>query len=207
MDDSRFDNLLRALTASPSRRSVLRALGAVATGWGGAASYEEAEAGKCGECKKKKGGRCRKRPDGTFCSVGKCRDGRCGCASIDDCYEYGGNGSDGQVCQDGTCVCTAPGTSRCQNLGGSFGGACGECCALCSGGRFCFNPNSGPWRCYCNGHVAVDCQQVCIPKSCEGQCAKSCGGPGADCGCDGYLSCQEDGPGNFRCLPTGQFID
>ena len=82
MDDSRFNNLLRALTASPSRRSVLRALGALTLGGGIATSFEEAEARRCGECKKKKNGRCKNRPNGTYCSVGTCTNGRCGCASI-----------------------------------------------------------------------------------------------------------------------------
>jgi hypothetical protein len=201
MDDSRFDSVLRALTASPSRRAVLRALGALALGGGIVTSFEEAQARKCGECKKKKDGRCRKVKDGTYCSVGTCTNGRCGCATIDDCYVNGGNGSDGQVCQDGKCVCTAQGTSRCKD----FDGICGECCTTCAGGRICFNAD-GPFRCYCNGFVAVDCQQVCIPKSCDGLCARSCSGPGADCGCPGYLSCQAEAPGVYHCLPTGQFV-
>ena len=169
MDADRFDTLSRTLTTPGSRRTTLRALGALALGGGVAASLDEAEAGKCGECKRKKNGRCKKRPDGTFCSVGKCRDGRCGCATVNDCYEFGGDGSDGQVCQESKCVCTAPGTSRCLNLGGSFGGACGECCSFtCPGGRICNRPTNGPWRCFCNGFVAVDCEQVCIPKECDG---------------------------------------
>ena len=202
MDDSRFKNLVRALTAFPSRRAVLRALGTLALSAGIASSFEEAAARKCGECKKKTNGRCKKVKDGTFCSVGTCRNGRCGCASINDCYVNGGTGSDGQICQEGRCVCTAQGTHRCKE----FDGVCGECCSPCSGGRICFNV-TGAFRCYCNSFVAVDCQQVCIPKECDGQCAKSCTGFGADCGCGDYLSCQQDGPENLRCLPTGKFIE
>ena len=130
-------------------------------------------------------------------------DGRCGCASIDDCYVFGGNGSEGQVCQGGTCVCADPSTHRCRE----FDGICGECCDTCSGGRACFRPISDdPFRCYCNGHVAVECEQVCIPKVCASQCNTSCSGPGANCGCEGYLSCQAEAPGVFNCLPTGQFV-
>src|SRR3954451_25425479 len=72
MDDSRFENLLRVLTASPSRRSALRTLGALALGGAVATSFtfEEVEARKCGECKKKKRGRCKKIKDGPYCSVG-----------------------------------------------------------------------------------------------------------------------------------------
>ena len=64
LDDSRFDNALRALTASPSRRTVLPALAAEVFDSGFAASFEEVEARTCGECKKK-GGRCKKAEDGT----------------------------------------------------------------------------------------------------------------------------------------------
>ena len=205
MDDLRFDNVLRALTASPSRRSALRALGALALGGAGATSFtfEEAKAKRCGECKRKKNGRCKNRKNGTYCSVGTCTNGRCGCASIDDCYVYGGNGSDGQVCEQGKCVCTDPGTHRCKE----FDGICGECCGSCSGGQTCFRVASNePFRCYCNGFVAVECQQVCIPKECDAQCGKTCSGFGADCGCPGYLSCEEEAQGQFRCLPTGQFV-
>ena len=201
MDADRFDTLSRALTTPGSRRTTLRALGALALGGGIATSFDEAEARRCGECKKKKNGRCRKVKDGTYCSVGTCTNGRCGCASVDDCYTFGGTGSDGQICQDGKCVCTAQGTSRCR----AFDGICGECCITCSGGRTCFNA-TGVFRCYCNGHVAVDCQQVCIPKECDGQCARTCSGPGADCGCPGYLSCQAEAQGVFNCLPTGEFV-
>jgi hypothetical protein len=203
MDDSRFDNVLRALTASPSRRAVLRALGALALGGGVGTSLEEAEARKCSECKKKRNGRCRKRPDGTYCSVGTCTNGRCGCASIDDCYVNGGSGSDGQVCQEGKCVCTDSRTHRCPGIG-----FCGECCATgeCPEGKFCQSVQSGPYLCYCNPLVAVECQQVCIPKECASQCAKSCSGSGANCGCGDYLSCQAEAPGVFHCLPTGKTI-
>jgi hypothetical protein len=202
MDDSRFEDLLRALTASPSRRSVLRALGALALGGGVATSFQESEARRCGECKKKKNGRCKNRPNGTYCSVGTCTNGRCGCASIDDCYVHGGNGSDGQVCQEGRCVCTDPISRRCKE----FEGWCGECCSgVCSAGRICLFVD-GPYRCYCNESVAVDCQQVCIPKECASQCAKSCSGIGANCGCGDYLSCQAEAPGVFNCLPTGKFV-
>jgi hypothetical protein len=50
MDDDRFENFLRTLTASPSRRSMLRTLGALTLGGGVAASFAEAEARRCGEC-------------------------------------------------------------------------------------------------------------------------------------------------------------
>ena len=205
MDDSRFENLLRVLTASLSRRSALRALGALALGGGAATSFkfEEAEAKTCGECKKKKGGRCKKVKDGTFCSAGAGTNGRCGCVSIDDCYVFGGNGSEGQVCQGGTCVCADPSTHRCRE----FDGICGECCGTCSGGRDCSRLTSDdPFRCYCNGFVEGECEQMCIPKECASQCNTSCSGPGANCGCEGYLSCQAEAPGVFNCLPTGQFV-
>jgi hypothetical protein len=201
MDDSWFANLLRAVTASNSRRSVLRALGTLALSGGAGTSFEEAEARRCGECRRKKGGRCKNRPNGTYCSVGTCTNGRCGCASIDDCYVNGGTGSDGQVCQDGKCVCTDQFAIRCKE----FYGYCSECCDGCSGGRFC-QIADGPYRCYCNLIVAVDCQQVCIPKACAAQCAKSCSGIGADCGCPEYLSCQAEAPGEYYCLPTGKSI-
>ncbi len=201
MDNARFDALAEALGPATGRRAVLCAFGALALGGGMATSFAEAEARKCGECKKKKNGRCRKVKDGTYCSVGTCTNGRCGCASIDDCYVNSGTGKDGQVCQDGKCVCTAQGSRRCEE----FRGTCSECCDGCSGGRFC-QIADGPYRCYCNPLVAVDCQQVCIPKECAAQCATSCSGIGANRGYGDYLSCQAEAPGEFYCLPTGKFI-
>jgi hypothetical protein len=201
-----FDTLSRGLITPGSRRSVLRTLAALALGGGIATSSDEAQARRCPECKKKKNGRCKNRPNGAFCSVGTCTNGRCGCATINDCYVHGGTGSDGQICLDGKCVCTAPGTVRCRK----FDGICGECCSslTCPGGRVCMREGlfQGPYRCFCNGSVAVECEQVCIPKACAGQCSRSCSGPGADCGCSGYLSCQAEAPGVYHCLPTGKFI-
>src|SRR5688500_6269445 len=82
MDNSRFESLLRTLTASPSRRSMLRTLCALTLGGGIATSFDEAEATRCPVCKKKKNGRCRKVKDGTVCVNsggidGKCVSGRC----------------------------------------------------------------------------------------------------------------------------------
>jgi len=203
MDADRFDTLSRALTTPGSRRTTLRALGALALGGGIATSFDEAEARRCGECKKKKNGRCRKVKDGTYCSVGTCTNGRCGCVSINDCYVNGGNGSDGQICRDSKCICADSRTHRCPGSG-----YCGECCAAgeCSGGSFCQSVSGGPYLCYCSLITAVECQQVCIPKSCDGLCSTSCSGPGDDCGCPGFLSCQLEAPEVFNCLPTGQFV-
>jgi hypothetical protein len=200
MDADHFDTLSRGLITPGSRRSVLRALGALALGGGVATSSDEAEARKCGECKKKKGGRCKKRKDGTYCSVGTCRNGRCGCTTVNDCYVQSGSGSDGQVCEQGQCICTHPRTHRCPGIG-----FCGECCAIgeCPQGMFCQSDLGGPYLCHCDLIKSVECEQVCIPKSCAGQCTKSCSGLGADCGCPGYLSCQAEAPGVFNCLPTG----
>ena len=93
-------------------------------------------------------------------------------------------------------------------FGGSFGGACGECCSFtCPGGRICDRPTNRPWRCFCNSFVAVDCEQVCIPKECADRYPRSCSGFRKDCGCRGYLSCQQEAPGEFYCLPTGKFMN
>jgi hypothetical protein len=70
-------------------------------------------------------------------------------------------------------------------------------------GRICSKPPDGPWRCFCSDR-AVECEQVCIPEACAGQCTRSCSGIGADCGCEDYLSCQAEVPGVFHCLPTGK---
>ena len=61
MDADHFDTLSRGLITPGSRRSVLRTLGALAIGGGVVTPFEEAAARKCGECKKKKDGRCKKR--------------------------------------------------------------------------------------------------------------------------------------------------
>jgi hypothetical protein len=140
MDGSRLDAFSRALAQRPSRRGVLRTLstlflaGVLATVRG-----EQAVAKKCGPCRKKKHGKCKKnRPNGTPCpNFGTCQNGRCvlpfctpqACAADTRCERPGS--AVGCFCR------TAPGT------GAPFCGqratmgpvdSCAECSAeeLCS---------------------------------------------------------------------------
>ena len=110
MDDSRFENLLRVLTASLSRRSALRALGALALGGGAATSFkfEEAEAKTCGECKKKKGGRCKKVKDGTFAVPAPARMGVAAALQFDDCLCVRRERERRAGLPGRTCVCAGP---------------------------------------------------------------------------------------------------
>jgi hypothetical protein len=177
MNDDRFDAITRFIGSRASRRLVagLAATGLLSVAVPEAAARGCSAARPCPACKRCKRHRCKpdRSKNGTACLGG--------------------------ICHDGKCRCTDPRTHRCPGTG-----VCGECCAIgdCPEGEFCQNELGGPFLCYC-GFTTVDCQQVCIPRSCEAQCAKSCSGPEADCGCDGHLSCQAEAPGVYFCLPTG----
>lgn len=127
MGPTRFDALLRVLSASPSRRAALRLAGALAFGGAAAASIESASAKRCPECKKKKGRKCKKAPDDTPCSVGVCKDGRCVCApqcggkTCGDPDGCGGKCITNQGCSAGQ-TCSSQG--QCQTQGCSHDSDC-----------------------------------------------------------------------------------
>ena len=230
MDDSRFDSLLRTLTASPSRRTVVRTLGALALGSGVATSSDEAEARKCPVCKKKKNGRCRKVKDGTACINsggidGKCVSGRCCtrqlcaecpdiCPELDECRTILGSG--------GVKTCCRPLQQTCNSS--DFGAECCletsvtvSCRTIADKGTFgcgfpapntatrCCIPEGGRGSsgdCDCCG-TGVDCWGRCISAACANNCSKSCT-TDTDCGSGCFLTCQEEGGtgGPKHCLPA-----
>jgi len=227
MDESRFDDLLRSLSASPSRRSALRLLGALALGGNVASSFEEAKARTCPVCKKKKHGKCKKLKDGTPCSPeegvhGECVSGHCClpndctecpnvCATYDaltECRPIFGSDSKfccrplQEVCEfSGDCCMETSYTVSCRtiaNKGGLVG--CGF-----------MEPNTATRCCIPAGakgassdcdccDTAILCEERCIPASCDQYCTKSCT-TDTDCGTGCYLTCQEESPGEFRCHP------
>jgi hypothetical protein len=168
MDDSRFDNLIRALSASPSRRSALRALGALALGGSIAASFAEAEA-RCPECKKKKHGKCRKIPNNcTPCSVGYCVDGHCSAPQCDgkNCGDPDGCG--GKCITDQGCgagqICSSQGQCEDQTAGCSNDS---DCCPSdrpnCASETFAIYKFCSNGTCVCGGQPAAVSRRVYVP--------------------------------------------
>ena len=174
MDTDRFDAIARFIGSRTTRRMAvgLAAMGLLSSAVPDATAARCSATRPCPACKRCKRHRCRPdaMQDGAPCTGG--------------------------TCQDGTCVCTDPNTHRCPGTG-----VCGECCGAgeCPAGEFCQSVQGGPFLCYCDLITSVECQQVCIPKSCATSCAKSCTGPSADCGCGGALTCQDEAQGQFRC--------
>src|SRR5687767_13492606 len=78
MDGPRFDTLTRSLTTTGSRR---RALGGLLLGslgrLGSRADEATAKKKPCPPCKKRKKGKCKKKPDRTACNGGTCQGGNC----------------------------------------------------------------------------------------------------------------------------------
>jgi hypothetical protein len=114
MDTGRFDHLTRALAVAPSRRGITRTF--IGLAFGGAAALElivDAEAKKCGVCKKKKKGKCKKKkPNDTACDgTGKCLNGTCN--QPPDCLPgFAFACLDGNACCSGLCQGLFP-TSQC----------------------------------------------------------------------------------------------
>jgi hypothetical protein len=118
MDDHRFDALVKTLTTSGSRRSVMQALGggALAALFGRFIATEDAEAKKkhrkhkkrkkCKRGKRKCNGKCIPKANCCVdadcavderCEAGQCLAKRVGCLNDDDCEV-------GEFCQSGVCI-------------------------------------------------------------------------------------------------------
>jgi hypothetical protein len=223
MDADRFDTLSRTLTTPGSRRTTLRALGALAFGGAAAASSASAEAGKnCPVCKKKKRGRCRKVKDGTLCSPeegvhGECVSGHCClpnnctecpnvCAAYDaltECRAILDSGGVKTCCRPLQQICNS------SDLGA-------ECCWAASKPVSCRTiANKGTFGCgFSEANTVTRC---CIPEGGQGSsgdcdccgtgvdcwgrcisaaCANNCSkscNTDADCGSGCFLTCQEEG--------------
>ena len=153
MDETRFDDMAKALGAQTTRRLTFRALLGGTLGVLGVAEVGDARSGgcgqDCGECKTCKKGTCKTKNGKKKCKKGKCENQTDGAAcSIPT------NGT----CQDGVCTC----------LGGTTLSN-GQCLATCPLGQqrdpassVCCTPSgSGP----CAGGTAdtTCCSGFCYP--------------------------------------------
>lgn len=171
MDAGRFDDVIRSLIASPSRRTVLGlSLGGVLSPLLGLAESL---------AKKKKGKKKKK----------KCKGGakKCGktCIPATSCCTDANCGAGGATCQSGTCLCPA-GEKDCQ-------GTCvpdDVCCPSCTGDQTC---QGGACACpggtFPCGTSCVDGDECCSDLDCTGnlECANGfcvCNVP-----CDGGVCC------------------
>jgi hypothetical protein len=165
--------------------------------------------------------------DDTDCAGGRtCQQGTCACpadkphddcpgstvcqqcCTVDDCRPD--SRIDGQVCQNGQCVCTRAGTRRCPS-DSSFPGLCGACCTNgeCPEAQVCtFDGGlSSPYcRCF-SDRCDVNGQQICVPPGCADKCITPCNVPGQPqagqpcCTGKGAFVCFELSQGDFRCAP------
>jgi len=158
MGVSRFDGLTRGLSIGHSRRGLTRLFGAFAV-HGPLARLglsETAAKKKCPPCKKRKKGKCKgKKPDGTTCPGGACRDGTC-IACVPD-----------------------PLPATCAGRCGFWTNNCGQSvgCQLCPAGQICLSngscatvcaePDDCPDGCICSRSVETQfhCRQEGL--SCE----------------------------------------
>jgi hypothetical protein len=105
MDPARFDRLVRAVAATPTRRRVSQVLaGLVASGVIESARRDEVTAKKrCKPCRRRKKGTCKgKKPNDTSCNgEGKCFAGTC--IPRPTCVGNAGNCSQAVQCCSGFC--------------------------------------------------------------------------------------------------------
>ncbi len=178
MDADRFDGLLRALAASPSRRGVGRILAGLVVGASLDARFDlvgiGAKKGK-GRGKKKK----KKKPCGpgncTECCVGCCGGccndaGQCVPGTSDDACESGGFPCDncaaqGLVCREQSCGCSV------------------DCAGCCLDSLSC-EPGNSIDACGSDGEACKTCanDQVCIRNQANNNAYACCGNKGAFCG-------------------------
>jgi hypothetical protein len=180
MDDDQFERWLRTLSASPSRRGIVRALASltIGGGWGFRLSGEDAGA------KKRKKKRGAKKRQGTAappspppspsppvtcnpnCACRVCGDDGCG----GSCGECEAN----QVCQGTTCCTPEPLVTTCAGRCGVWTNNCGQsvACYVCPGNRVCLS----------NGTCAIECPGASPPcnqrPGCSGCSGSSVEGPG-----------------------------
>ena len=138
------------------------------------------------------------KPHGNCPGSSRCQQ----CCTRDDCgaQVFG----DGQVCQDGQCVCTRAGTQRCPS-GTFWSNTCETCCdhADCSGAERCTSLDLGfPVHAHCACTTNATCNGVCVDAACRDQCFTSCSNAplgSVCCGSGrGALVCQVDNPGTSQ---------
>jgi hypothetical protein len=190
MDSDRFDQLARALSVSPPRRSILGL--ALAGGTGFLLGFADVGAKKKHKHKKK-----------------KCKSGtkKCGkkCIGVTNCCSAADCGTSG-ACSGGACIC-ATGFKSCQGTCIADDACCASDCGPCEScqGSSCVYACQDDQEC-----VSGQCE--CTPNSCDGCCDGSncrngtshalCGNDGAICdACAGNEECQS---GSCVCsCPTG----
>jgi hypothetical protein len=165
VDTTRFDQITASLAQSPSRRGVLRLLGAATFGAGGLAFLADAEAKKRRKKKKKKKTTCndgKKNGSETDVDCGGPKCSRCGldktCNTRDDCITAlcsdrtckepanqaeCGNDSDGTDCATRE---NSDGVRFCSKFEGNFF-LDGTCESRCKGEEQCVLPISGGVEC------------------------------------------------------------
>ena len=126
MEDTRFDDMAKALGSRTSRRLTLSALLGGAIGRLGLDEAEAAKSGKCkpkcDECEKCDKGKCDKKNGKKKCKKGKCKPKAAGTP----CTLATGSGG---ACCNGTCVNIKTDKSNC--------GACGTRCTDVSSNQVC----------------------------------------------------------------------
>jgi hypothetical protein len=142
MDTTQFNHLMRALTLTPTRRDVARALtgltlsGAIASVWGNDAEAKKKKRKKCGPCQTKKKGKCKgAKPDDTTCNGdGKCFAGAC---------------IPRPTCLASASACTQPAAGAC--CSGICSAAHGDLCLFSDPGQPCYTGSD------CNGAPLTPC--------------------------------------------------
>ena len=195
VDRSRFDDLVRSLSAARSRRDLARLLGGLGLGPALWSRPDDADARRCPPCRKKKRGKCKgKKRDGTPCPGGECRGGRCRPVS---CFDGIRNGAETDVDCGGTCVVRCQEGRRCLSRSDCLTGYCpGGTCQECGTDGDCPNDLDGP--CYCDRTAGGQ-------KRCNKAGASA---TGASCAaCFAGTNCVKVDVGRFNCyLPCGGFI-
>jgi hypothetical protein len=210
MDADRFDALSRMVsTAGSRRRAVATALGGALILLSLAHPDDAAVKKRCPPCKKRKKGKCKKKPDGSNCPGGICRRGVC----------QPGDLCPGQRLCDGECI---PATQCCTKADCPAGSLC--CNGVCSGskleaGQNCFlsedccsnycqrSMNFNDVRCAatCRGGLCSQESHCCRGEPCLpvasagfsfcGGCAESGYGCESAAGCC-YSACTGNPPGS-----------
>ena len=175
MDESRFDDLARALSVGPSRRSLLVTLGATMLGAVLSARANDVIAKhkkpKCKSTEKKCGKQCI--PKANCCSdrdcvgAATCRKGKCrckpqcagkSCGAKDGCGGFCTACPQGKSCVNKQCVDDVC-NPKCDGKNCGDDDGCGGTCIVqqgCSGNRVCVNGN-----CVCPGALPTLCQGHC----------------------------------------------
>lgn len=164
MDDTRFDNVAKALGSLATRRLTLAALVGGVFGPYDVVETEAAKSGKCkrepGECEVCQKGKCKKKNGKKKCKAGKIIPKANGTA----CTDPSGNAT----CQNGVCTCPSPltncsGSCRPTQADPTNCGTCGNVCpatTICVASRCCKLPGTPGCT---PGADPTCCSGACVP--------------------------------------------